>query len=87
MPHRRKAQPQAKLYRDLDRVDRWIAWSANTGWTAFWARPNGWANREPLVGLDAMRLREVTLPEAFNTDLLAAFQRAAPPALSDWPLP
>jgi hypothetical protein len=81
MPHRNKAPLQAKLYRDLEHADHWIAWSANIGWTSFWARPNGWAERETPVELGAMRLREVPLPDAFNTDLLAAFQRAAPPAL------
>jgi hypothetical protein len=80
MPRRKRPRLAAKLYRDIDHADRWIAWSANTGWATFWARPNGWAEREPIVELGAVRVREVPLAEAFNTDLLAAFQRAAPPA-------
>jgi hypothetical protein len=80
MPHRSKAQLEAKLYRDVDHADRWIAWSARIGWSAFWARPNGWAERETLVDHGGIRLREVPLAEAFNTDLLAAFQRPAQPA-------
>jgi hypothetical protein len=79
MPHRSKAQLQAKLYRDVDHADHWVAWSANHGWATFWARPNGWAEREPLVEPRAMRMCEVPLAEAFNTDLLAAFQRPVQP--------
>jgi hypothetical protein len=77
MPHRKRARLEAKLYRDIDQAGRWIVWSARTGWHAFWARPNGWAERQPLVELGAVRLREVPLVEAFDTDLLAAFQRHA----------
>jgi hypothetical protein len=39
----------------------------------FLARPNGWAERKPVVGLDALRLREVSLAQAFNTGLIEAF--------------
>ena len=80
MPQRRKVRLEAKLYRDIDHADRWIAWSANIGWATFLARPNGWAERKPIGELDAIRLCEVPLAEAFNTDLLAAFQRPVQPA-------
>jgi hypothetical protein len=80
MPRQNKLRLDAKLFRDIDHANRWIAWSVNTGWATFWARPNGWAEREPIVELSAMRLCEVPLAEAFDTDLLAAFQRAVQPA-------
>ena len=71
-----KNRLEAKLYRDLDRQDRWIAWSAKIGWVGFAARPNGWAEREPVARLDALHLCEVPLAQAFNTSLLDAFRRA-----------
>jgi len=64
MRGRREGRLEAKLYRDIDHQDRWIAWSAKIGWVGFHARPNGWAEREPVVELDALRLREVPLAEA-----------------------
>jgi hypothetical protein len=64
---------EARLYRDLDHDDYWIAWSANIGWVRFPARPNGWAGRKPVVELEALRLREVSLAEAFNTVLIESF--------------
>jgi hypothetical protein len=64
---------EARLYRDIDHNDHWIAWSRNIGWVRFLARPNGWAERKPVVGLDALRLREVSLAQAFNTGLIEAF--------------
>jgi hypothetical protein len=74
----REVRFEAKLYRDIDHQDRWIAWSAKIGWVGFHARPNGWAEREPVVELEARRLREVPLAQAFNTSLLEAFQSAVP---------
>jgi hypothetical protein len=71
---------EAKLYQDIDRLDYWIAWSAKIGWVRFQSRPNGWAEREPVVELASMHLREVPLAEALNTDLLEAFRRAVRPA-------
>ena len=65
----------AKLYRDIDHDDQWIAWSANIGWVRFRARPNGWAERVPIVELDALHLRAVSLAQAFNTRLIEAFRR------------
>ena len=82
MPQRKKAGLEAKLYRDVDQADHWVAWSANIGWQVFWARPNGWAEREPLAELGAIRLCEVPLAEAFNSDVLAAFRRPPPRALT-----
>jgi hypothetical protein len=76
----REVRLEAKLYRDIDHQDRWIAWSAKIGWVGFHARPNGWAEREPVVELEALRLREVPLAQAFNTSLLEAFQPAVRPA-------
>jgi hypothetical protein len=76
----RKVQLEARLYRDIDHQDRWIAWSAKIGWVGFHARPNGWAEREPVVELAALRLREVPLVQAFNTSLLEAFKPAVRPA-------
>jgi hypothetical protein len=70
----RKAQLEAKLYRDIDHDDHWIAWSANIGWVRFLARPNGWAERKPVLEVDGLRLREVSLARAFNTGLIRAFQ-------------
>jgi len=63
-----------KLYRDIDHDDQWVAWSHNIGWVRFRARPNGWAERKPVVELDALHLREVPLAQAFNTALIEAFQ-------------
>lgn len=71
---------EVKLYRDIDHQDRWIAWSPKIGWVGFHARPNGWAEREPVVELEALHLREVPLVQAFNTSLLEAFQAAVRPA-------
>jgi len=71
----RRAQLEARLYRDIDRDDFWIAWSTNIGWVRFRARPNGWAERESVVELDASRLRAVSLVKAFNTGLIEAFPR------------
>jgi hypothetical protein len=71
----RRNRLEAKLYRDTDHDDQWIAWSANIGWVRFRARPNGWAERKPVVGLDALHLREVSLAQAFDTGLIQAFQR------------
>jgi hypothetical protein len=76
----RKDRIEAKLFQDIDHLDHWIAWSAKVGWVGFQACPNGWAEREPVVELDWMRLREVPLAEALNTDLLEAFLRALRPA-------
>jgi hypothetical protein len=70
----RRVQLKAKLYRDLDHHDYWIAWSRNIGWVRFPARPNGWAERKPVVELDALHLREVSLAQAFDTDLIEAFR-------------
>jgi hypothetical protein len=70
----RRILPKAKLYRDLDHHDYWIAWSANVGWVRFPARPNGWADRKPVVELDTLHLCEVSLAQAFNTDLIEAFR-------------
>ncbi|SPE33246.1 hypothetical protein SBA6_270014 [Candidatus Sulfopaludibacter sp. SbA6] len=71
---------EAKLYRDTGHDGHWIAWSPKIGWVAFPARPNGWAQREPIAELDAMRLCEVPLARAFNTSLLEAFRRVVQPA-------
>ncbi|HEV3198764.1 MAG TPA: hypothetical protein VGZ73_12680 [Bryobacteraceae bacterium] len=76
----REFRLEAKLYRDIEHQDRWIAWSANIGWVGFHARPNGWADREPVAELDALHLREVPLAQAFDTSLLEAFRRADRPA-------
>jgi hypothetical protein len=80
MRRMRKVWLEARLYRDIDHQDRWIAWSAKIGWVGSHARPNGWAEREPVVELEALRLREVPLARAFNTSLLEAFQSAVRPA-------
>jgi hypothetical protein len=69
----RKDQLAARLYRDIDCGEQWIAWSAKIGWVRFWARPNGWAERMPVVGLDGLHVREVSLAQAFNTGLIEAF--------------
>jgi len=71
----RMDQLEAKLYRDIDHDDQWIAWSRNIGWVRFRARPNGWAERKPVVELDALHLREVSLAQAFNTGLIEAFHQ------------
>ena len=71
----RRGKLAAKLYRDIDHDDEWIAWSANIGWVRFRARPNGWAERVPIVELDALHLRAVSLAQAFNTRLIEAFRR------------
>jgi hypothetical protein len=76
----RTGRLEARLYRDTGHEGHWIAWSAKIGWMGFPARPNGWAEREPVAELDATRLREVPLAQAFNTSLLDAFRRAAQPA-------
>jgi len=80
MRRTREFRLEAKLYRDIDHQDRWIAWSKKIGWVGFHARPNGWAEREPVVELDSMRLREVPLAEALDTSLLEAFRRAVRPS-------
>jgi hypothetical protein len=74
-PQMRMDQLEAKLYRDIDHDDQWIAWSRNIGWVRFRARPNGWAERKPVVELDALHLREVSLAQAFNTGLIEAFHQ------------
>jgi hypothetical protein len=75
-----KDRLEVRLYQDIDRPDHWIAWSAKIGWVGFQARPNGWAERQPVGELDWMRLHEVPLAQALNTDLLEAFLRAVRPA-------
>jgi hypothetical protein len=70
----RRVSLAARLYRDLDHHDYWIAWSAKIGWVRFPARPNGWADRKPVVELGALHLREVPLAKAFNSDLIEAFR-------------
>jgi len=80
MRRMREGRLEARVYRDIEQQDRWIAWSAKIGWMGFPARPNGWAEREPVVELDAVRLREVPLARALNTSLLEAFRRAVQPA-------
>ena len=70
----RRDRLEARLYRDIDHGDQWIAWSRNIGWVRFRARPNGWAERKPGVELDALHLREVSLAQAFDTDLIEAFR-------------
>jgi len=74
MPCTRRVRPDAKLYRDIGHLDHWTARSAKIGWVHFRARPNGWAERKPVVEVDALRLSEVSLARAFNTGLIQAFQ-------------
>jgi hypothetical protein len=72
-PSTRRNPLKAKLYRETDIEDHWIAWSAKLGWVRFPAHRNGWAERKPAVESDALLLQEVPLAQAFNTDLMDAF--------------
>jgi hypothetical protein len=68
----------AKLYRDLDHPEQWIAWSPKLGWVRFPAQPNGWAERQPVDELKTLNLHEVPLAQAFDTSLLEAFRASFP---------
>jgi hypothetical protein len=72
---REQIELDAKLYRDMDHDGHWVAWSANLGWVRFRACPNGWAERQPVAELDALRLRAVSLARAFDTAMIEAFRR------------
>jgi len=64
----------AKLYRDVNYDDDWIAWYANIGWVRLLARPRGRAARKPAAKLDALHLQTVSLAQAFSTGLVETFQ-------------
>jgi hypothetical protein len=66
--------PKIRLYRDIDDEDHWIAWSSNLGRVGLLGRPNGWAERMPVVDLEVLRLREIPLAQAFCMSLMVAFQ-------------
>ncbi|HTS28194.1 MAG TPA: hypothetical protein VMH81_20110 [Bryobacteraceae bacterium] len=59
-----------RLYRSTLHPKHWVASIPGSGWVAFPARENGWADRHPARGLDPLYLREVPLELATNTGIL-----------------
>ena len=55
-----------KLYRDALHPRNWVAYVPESGWVAFPAKENGWANRTPARGLDPLYLRQVPLDNGFQ---------------------
>ncbi len=59
-----------RLYRSAVHPKHWIAHIPGTGWLAFPAKENGWADHHPARGLDPLYLREVPLERAAGTGFL-----------------
>ena len=59
-----------KLFRSAMHPNQWVANVPGQGWVAFPARPQGWAERRPVRGLDPVHLRQVALTSAQGTGLL-----------------